>query len=364
MKYLLILVTLLSISGAIAEESMLKVNCKGMKGFACGDLNGDGRPDLALCSMPEKDGGEVLIYYQQSNGTFKAEPDHRILFPKAHDVAIADFNGDGKNDLACVNYHPELRIYFAQDGFQTSVSSTSSNQWRPQIAVFPSGNDKTRYILCGAVLHRITPDGKIQNTTITMLQGQKGINQRPIICDLNLDGNPDVIMSTYPGKADKPGFNIYYNFLANLNMKSRILRGSDFVEFCNLPTLHQLNYLSADVNGDNVPDLVYSTPAGIFYFPQDRFDGFSKCGEPEMLARISYPWILYDDFTGNGKELAAVTRNQIQYYRLPEKTPVRTQKFTQFTAVINGLKTCDIDNDGKPEILIGTASALWVIKPQ
>lgn len=352
---------ILSFGFGLAAQTMTRINCPQMKGFACGDLNGDGKPDIAVCSA-EKENGGVFIYYQKNDHTYSAIPDRKIAF-QAFDVMIADFDGDGKNDLACANYHPELRIFLAEDDFHTPVRSTSVNQWRPRIALLPQKKTEEKYLLCGAVLHRISANKKAVNCTVGMVPGEKGSNQRPFVCDIDLDGNPDVIMSTWPGEATKPGFNIYYNFFANLDMNRRILNGNDFLNFTNIHTPYQLSYLAADINADGAPDLVYSTPQGVYYMLQDRFNGFQGC-EPQLLVKAVYPWVLYDDFTGSGKELAIITRNQAQYYKLPNKMPGRLQKFKPRPGDITELKSLDIDGDGKAEILMGNANGLWIIRTQ
>ena len=65
---------------------------------AIGDFNGDGKPDLAD-RQPEAAAVSVLL--GNGNGTFQAP----ILLPRvrADSVALGDFNGDGKLDLAAVD---------------------------------------------------------------------------------------------------------------------------------------------------------------------------------------------------------------------------------------------------------------------
>ena len=69
---------------------------------AIGDLNGDGRPDLATANY-DADGVSVLL--NRGDGSFRAKRDYAAgLDPSS--VAIGDLNGDGKPDLATANSHP------------------------------------------------------------------------------------------------------------------------------------------------------------------------------------------------------------------------------------------------------------------
>jgi hypothetical protein len=72
--------------------------------IAVGDFNGDGKPDLAVVNggaYPQYQ-GSVSILLNQGNGTFAPA----VSYPVEHSpvaVAVGDFNGDGKLDLAVVN---------------------------------------------------------------------------------------------------------------------------------------------------------------------------------------------------------------------------------------------------------------------
>src|SRR5437660_480747 len=64
-----------------------------------GDLNGDGKPDLAVSN----DGGEsVSILLSTGTGSFGAATKFAVGSPPLS-VAIGDLNGDGKPDLATAN---------------------------------------------------------------------------------------------------------------------------------------------------------------------------------------------------------------------------------------------------------------------
>ena len=67
--------------------------------MAIGDLNGDGRPDLAAANYAAN---TVSVLLGNGDGTFGAKTDFATgTSPRS--VAIGDLNGDGKPDLAVAN---------------------------------------------------------------------------------------------------------------------------------------------------------------------------------------------------------------------------------------------------------------------
>jgi hypothetical protein len=68
---------------------------------AIGDLNGDGKPDLAVANWGSN---TVSVLLGNGDGTFGAATDFGTGdFP--YSVAVGDLNGDGKPDLAVANYY-------------------------------------------------------------------------------------------------------------------------------------------------------------------------------------------------------------------------------------------------------------------
>jgi hypothetical protein len=72
---------------------------------AVGDFNGDGIPDLAVTN--QNNGypllGTVTVLIGRGNGTFKPTAVSPQTGSVPYSVAVADFNGDGKEDLAVAN---------------------------------------------------------------------------------------------------------------------------------------------------------------------------------------------------------------------------------------------------------------------
>jgi FG-GAP-like repeat/PASTA domain/FG-GAP repeat len=76
---------------------------KGPLSVAIGDLNGDGRPDLAIANfgggVPSTFGNTVSVLLNTGDGSFEAKRDYQTG-SDSDSVAIGDLNGDGKPDLA------------------------------------------------------------------------------------------------------------------------------------------------------------------------------------------------------------------------------------------------------------------------
>ena len=75
----------------------------GTSSVAVGDLNGDGRLDLAVaneCINPECATGAVAVFFGSGNGTFTLSAVYGSGGEDASSIALGDVNGDGKPDIA------------------------------------------------------------------------------------------------------------------------------------------------------------------------------------------------------------------------------------------------------------------------
>ncbi len=85
--------------GRVQEVQRLTLN-SSPSGVVAADLSGDGVLDLVVTSgVPYTDANNVFILLGKGDGTFQSLPGFPFL-PHPHTAVTADFNGDGKLDLA------------------------------------------------------------------------------------------------------------------------------------------------------------------------------------------------------------------------------------------------------------------------
>jgi hypothetical protein len=76
-------------------------------GMELADLDGDARADVALSAMRDfMSPGSAAVLRGNGDGTFAAPADYPVTFSAVNDVAVADFNADGRPDLAVSSYNP------------------------------------------------------------------------------------------------------------------------------------------------------------------------------------------------------------------------------------------------------------------
>jgi hypothetical protein len=86
----------------IFVEAPLYLSAPAPTAIVSADFNGDGKPDLAVanqCSATNCNGRVVSIFLGNGDGSFRPNVDYPVG-NNATSIALGDFNGDGKVDLA------------------------------------------------------------------------------------------------------------------------------------------------------------------------------------------------------------------------------------------------------------------------
>jgi hypothetical protein len=173
--------------------------------IATGDFNGDGILDIVLTDRSQQN---VIVFLGNGDGTFTQEPlGNTISTPApAHGVVVADFDGDGNDDIAyavgAVNQLSDLYVARGKgDGtFKTPTVVAS------QIGEFLTAGDTNADNNADIVASSITEPGGTQvgNSLFVLLGKGDGtfkqavsylsdIPSDPHLADVNGDGIPDII---------------------------------------------------------------------------------------------------------------------------------------------------------------------------
>jgi hypothetical protein len=286
--------------GTFKDNPATPVTFSGLSSAVEGDFNNDGIPDVAAISL----NNDVLILLNDGSGTFSIA--HTYTFTsQPSSIATADLNGDGKADLVIVTVDPitnawalnimlgngdgsfgppttDLQTVSSSPGFQIAVADFNGDH-KPDLAILNSSGSTTSVFLnqgdgtfgtstpyfAGSNVNSLLAgdfnnDGKTDivtasNAGLALLLGKgdgtflpavfpnSGINQLFAAADLNNDGNLDLIATSTDG--------------------SGIFLGNGDGTFTALPPNANGAGVGAvrgvaDLNGDGKPDLVTSTGLG------------------------------------------------------------------------------------------------------
>jgi hypothetical protein len=176
--------------------------------IAIGDLDGDGRPDLAVANGYESNTLSVLL--GNGNGTFTARTDY-VLHGSPSSVAIADLDADGRPDLAVTDHgaaYPDYpgtvsvllgngdgrfsagAEYGAGSGPTSGAFADFDGDGRPDLA-FANWRSKEVSVLLG------NGDGTLGAETRYDTRYYHPYSLE--IADLNADGRPDVAAVSWVG---------------------------------------------------------------------------------------------------------------------------------------------------------------------
>ncbi len=208
MRKALGLATLLALGGSVAVAAFSSGSAPsfaaarnypavyGPKSVAIGDLNGDGRPDLATANANYGGAGTVSVLLNRGDGSFRAKADYRTG-RNPGSVAIDDLNGDAKPDLVTANGTVSVLLNRGDGSFQAKRDYRTGDQ--PYSVAIGDLNGDGKPDLVTANFYRDLP-----STVSVLLNRGDGTFQAtrdyatglwPLsvaIGDLNGDGKPDL----------------------------------------------------------------------------------------------------------------------------------------------------------------------------
>jgi hypothetical protein len=171
----------------------------GARSVAIADFNGDGRLDLAVANQgtaPDYADGGLSVLLGNGDGTFRPPVQYTTgVRPLA--VAVGDFNRDGIPDLAVTNYTVSVLLGNGDGTFQTPANYAAGHQaWG--IAVGDLNGDGILDLAVGDVGSRAVGvllgkgDGTFQPARYYAAGGTGDFIASVAIADLNGDGIPDL----------------------------------------------------------------------------------------------------------------------------------------------------------------------------
>lgn len=117
-------------SGAFASAVKYNVgDTYTVKNIVCSDFNGDGKADVVVVvnTAIGDSAGKLLIYANNGDGTFNTTPQSFNVTTWPQQVAVADFNGDGKEDLVVVDFSNSAISVLLNDGTFGNAGGGAAN---------------------------------------------------------------------------------------------------------------------------------------------------------------------------------------------------------------------------------------------
>ena len=213
-------------------------------GFAVGEFNGDGIPDVAITSDGHADNWKgITIFLGKGDFTFTAAGSQPLwdAFP---DVTVADFNRDGRADVIASDAYTDAIVFLAGDG-AGGLLPGSNLPWGGQPTDLATADFDEDGILDVVVLDDYVHarvmlgngDGTFQQPTEYPMRNISSGGGDLTVGDMNRDGHADIVTA------------------------SSILFGAGDGTFANLLELASGFFVPvvADVNQDGLTDLVTTT---------------------------------------------------------------------------------------------------------
>jgi hypothetical protein len=221
-----IAVTIMNSDGTIRSTTLYAIaqtnDYRNVYDVAVGDFNRDGKLDVVVTQQNATDITTLGLYIGNGDGTFQSPRRFETFTYQPHGIASADFNGDGKLDVA--------------------IGDVESSGGGPETR-------NTVRILKGDGAGGFSTD-IVELTGLGLLNGEQNPGISKIAAgDFNADGKPDIAFIENAGLNTSRG-SVY--LLTNQG-------GDNFQETLVAGTLPVTDVTAADVNQDGSPDLLLTS---------------------------------------------------------------------------------------------------------
>ena len=282
----------------------------------CGDLDGDGKPDLVLT---EDQGTRLFIFRNTSSGIISFTQDYKTITLEPNNnikqVKIADLDLDGK---------PELIV---------------SNQQKAVVFVLVNQS------IVGDI-EFADPIIKIVSSNIN--DGMDGLD----VGDLDGDGFPEIVTSRFLSAGNM-------SIIKNTSIRGTVSLGA----ITAIPIAASTNLKLADLDGDGKKDIIvarFGNNSLSIFLNQSTNGTLTFPATGEIITTEEKPYGLdVGDLDGDGKPdivVASLTKSKIQVFN--NESTLGNLAFQiqniNTTEWIRHVKVGDLDNDGKPDIAFTT----------
>ena len=314
------------------------------RGIATGDLNGDGKLDVAVATAT---GSNIHVLLGNGDGTLQTQVEY-LADSNPQDVVLADFDGDGKADVASANsFGADVSVFIGNGdgtlkprvnypiGAQLSNLSVSdfNNDGKIDLAALGSGNWLTILLGNGNGTFQSPINRNVATAVFSVLPG-----------DLNGDGKSDLVLLGFPDK-----------------MLVLIGHGDGtFADPVSYPAANEVvKATTADLNSDGKLDVVVASrlPNVLTIF-LGRGDGTFQTGTttPFLTAPAD---LISHDFDADGKLDLVVGGNGggAAFLHGNGDGTFASADFYQAGSVTGSLVAGDFNNDNKLDFVLSSSSS-------
>jgi hypothetical protein len=289
--------------------------------IAAGDVNGDGKTDLAIANH---DTHYVTVLLGNGQGQFTAAPNSPVTVnsrPHPHGIAVADFNDDKNLDFVIDDWgNNRVTVVFGDGQGNFAGPGTSF-----AVGQMPYQRVRAADVNRDGHADIVTTNTEGGDVSVLLGDGKGGFtaaagspfkaNPRPFgvaIGDLNADGKPDLAIENFSGHGADTSKDAITILLGNGDGTFKPAPGSPFTSGAS-----PVSVAIGDVNGDGLNDVAVTNMTGnsVSVLLGDR-NGMKPMRGSPLPAGRDPEFIALGDLNGDGKADIVVAETEGNVVRI------------------------------------------------